>query len=87
MERKQNYDKLNIQLSYMSDDELHKIIDKEQKKERRGETSIIEIDKIKIFVKSIVLTDLEYKNKYDTSNLFNLPLFYNYGIGSAGINC
>ncbi len=36
MERKQNYDKLNIQLSYMSDDELHKIIDKEQKKKRWG---------------------------------------------------
>ena len=87
MERKQNYEKLNIQLSYMSDDELHKIIDKEQKTQGWGETSIIEIDKIKIFVKSIVLTDLEYKNKYDTSNLFNLPLFYNYGIGSAGINC
>ena len=51
MERKQNYEKLNIQLSYMSDDELHKIIDKEQKKQGWGETSIIEIDKIKIFVK------------------------------------
>jgi len=87
MERKQNYDKLNIQLSYMSDDELHKIIDKEQKKQGCGETSIIEIDKIKIFVKSIVLTELEYNNKYDTSNLFNLPLFYNYGLCSAGINC
>ena len=36
MYRKQNYEKLNIQLSYMSDDELHKIIDKEQKKQGWG---------------------------------------------------
>jgi len=52
-----------------------------------GENTIIEINKKKIFVKSIIITDLEYKNKYNTSNLYNLPLYYNYGIGSAGINC
>ena len=33
------------------------------------------------------MTELEYKNKYNTSNLFNLPLYYNYGLGSYGINC
>lgn len=24
---------------------------------------------------------------YKTSNIHNLPLFYNYGIGSAGFGC
>ena len=24
---------------------------------------------------------------FDTSNLYNLPTYYNYPIGSAGINC
>lgn len=38
-------------------------------------------------MKKIPLTTLEYNNMFDTSNLYNLPTFYNYPIGSAGINC
>jgi len=86
MNRINNYNKLNVQLNYISDDEIIKIIGK-TKKSGFGANTTIEIDKIKIFVKSIILTELEYKNKYNTSNLFNLPLYYNYGIGSYGINC
>ena len=40
-----------------------------------------------VFMKKIPLTTLEYNNMFDTSNLYNLPTFYNYPIGSAGINC
>jgi len=86
MNRIKNYNKLNVQLNYISDDEIIKIIGKHKKSGFSANTTI-EIDKIKIFVKSIILTELEYKNKYNTSNLFNLPLYYNYGIGSYGINC
>ena len=86
MNRINNYNKLNVQLNYISDDEIIKIIGKTKKSGFSANTTI-EIDKIKIFVKSIILTELEYKNKYNTSNLFNLPLYYNYGIGSYGINC
>src|SRR5271166_3328680 len=44
------------------------------------------IDGTRIFVKKIPLTDLERKaeNTFSTANLFHLPLFYQYGIGSAG---
>ncbi len=84
--RIENYNKLNVQLNYISDDEIIKMIGK-QKKTRFSANTTIEVNKIKIFVKSIILTELEYDNKHNTSNLFNLPLYYNYGVGSYGINC
>lgn len=51
-----------------------------------GENYITTMSDSKIFIKSLKITQKEYDNKFDTSNLFNLPTFYNYGIGSAGIN-
>jgi len=63
MNRINNYNKLNVQLNYISDDEIIKIIGK-QKKSGFSANTTIEIDKIKIFVKSIIITELEYKNKY-----------------------
>jgi hypothetical protein len=51
-----------------------------------SQTGVIEIDGVKVFVKKISLTDLERApgNERATTNLFDLPLFYQYGVGSAG---
>ncbi len=52
-----------------------------------GGTSVqIQIENIPIFVKKVPLTELELKpeNFMSTANLFNLPMCYQYGIGSAG---
>jgi hypothetical protein len=89
MDRVQKYDKINTKLSYISDKEILQLIKKKEDvaKSSYGENTTIKIYNTKIFVKSIILTELEYNNKYNTSNLFNLPLYYNYGIGSYGINC
>jgi hypothetical protein len=32
------------------------------------------------------VTDLEYNNLLSTKNLYDLPTYYNYGVGSAGFN-
>src|SRR3990167_2531037 len=51
-----------------------------------GTSRILTIDNAPIFVKKIPLTDLERlpENWRSTANLFNLPTFYHYGVGSAG---
>lgn len=51
-----------------------------------GKSALIYIDEIPVFVKTIPLTDLEQlpQNFGSTANLFNLPLCYQYGVGSAG---
>lgn len=38
----------------------------------------------KVFVKRIPLTDLGHENPFSARNLYSLPTFYNYGVGSAG---
>ncbi|WP_328541016.1 protein kinase family protein [Streptomyces sp. NBC_00344] len=50
---------------------------------RRGE---MEVAGIPVFVKRIPLTDIELRPDHvrSTANLFELPLFYQYGVGSAG---
>lgn len=51
-----------------------------------GTSSILKIDEQMVFVKRIALTDLERKaeNFLSTANLFDLPLFFQYRLGSAG---
>jgi hypothetical protein len=51
-----------------------------------GNSALLTIDDSCIFVKKIPLTDLEREPKHimSTANLFELPLFQQYGIGLAG---
>jgi hypothetical protein len=51
-----------------------------------GKSVLLEVDGTSVFVKQIPLTDLERRpeNVHSTANLFGLPVFCQYGIGSIG---
>ena len=49
-----------------------------------GSHQTIEVDGTRVFVKRIPVTDVEHANWSSTRNHHELPLFYNYGVGSAG---
>ncbi|MGW7448401.1 protein kinase family protein [Kitasatospora sp. NPDC054795] len=51
-----------------------------------GRSAELDIDGTRVFVKRVPLTDIESRpeNVRSTANLFGLPLFYQYGVGSAG---
>ncbi|NUR03751.1 MAG: protein kinase family protein [Streptomyces sp.] len=51
-----------------------------------GKTVLLEVDGIPVFVKQVPLTDLERRpeNAHSTANLFAVPSFCQYGIGSFG---
>ncbi|MGH2604516.1 MAG: protein kinase family protein, partial [Dehalococcoidia bacterium] len=51
-----------------------------------GTTGSLRVDGVPVFVKQVPLTDLERRPEHQrsTANLFRLPTFYQYGIGSAG---
>src|SRR3954469_24311443 len=51
-----------------------------------GSTGIVDVDGVEVFVKQVPVTDVELAAPHDTSNLFGLPGFYQYGIGSAGFS-
>ncbi|MFD4522787.1 protein kinase family protein [Streptomyces sp. NPDC058470] len=51
-----------------------------------GRSAEMEVEGTRVFVKRVPLTDLELQPEHvrSTANLFELPLFYQYGVGSAG---
>ncbi|GAA3786469.1 hypothetical protein GCM10022226_00710 [Sphaerisporangium flaviroseum] len=51
-----------------------------------GRSVELDIDGTRVFVKRVPLTDVELRpeNARSTANLFGLPMFYQYGVGSAG---
>jgi hypothetical protein len=51
-----------------------------------GKSALIDIDDTPVFIKRVPLTDLELqsKNFMSTANIFDLPMCYQYGVGSAG---
>ncbi len=51
-----------------------------------GRSAEMEIEGIRVFVKRVPLTDIELQPECvrSTANVYELPLFYQYGVGSAG---
>lgn len=51
-----------------------------------GRSAEMDVDGIRVFVKRVPLTDIEMQPEHmrSTANVFGLPLFYQYGVGSAG---
>lgn len=78
--------KVTPQLAALSDSDLQVLLEKAKplSKGIGGTCMLLHIDDVPVFVKKIPLTDLERKHYRSTKNIFNLPLCYQYGIGSAG---
>ena len=51
-----------------------------------GGSVVLGVDGVPVFAKRIPLTDRELAHPRSTANLFGLPLFCQYGIGSPGFN-
>ena len=51
-----------------------------------GRSAELDIEGTRVFIKRVPLTDAETqpRNHRSTANVFGLPMFYQYGIGSAG---
>lgn len=82
------YYQINTKLSYVTDARMQKYLSTGSAKINGLRSNIIfELDNDKIFCKKIRITKLEHDNMMNTSNMFDLPLYYNYGVGSEGINC
>ena len=83
------YNNLTNKLLYMNNSSINELINKQKKSNiniKWGEAGTIKINNIKIFYKKIPLAKLFYESGMTSANLYNLPAYYNYGYGSAGIN-
>ena len=89
-QRRRIHDQVAARLGALSDEQLTAALADQAVTWRDSvhgsQSGAIDVDGVKVFVKMISLTDLERAadNEGSTANLFDLPLFYQYGVGSAG---
>jgi len=85
--RIEKHNKISNKLKSISDQKLYKLLMQASiVKQGNGTTLNLDIEGTHVFAKQIPLTDLENKaeNIGSTANLFNLPMYYQYGVGSTG---
>ncbi|MFI0214894.1 protein kinase family protein [Streptomyces lydicus] len=82
------YGTVATRLSLLSDRRLGEVVDAAAPLGSGvgGRSAELDVDGTRVFVKRVPLTDIELRpeNARSTANLFGLPLFYQYGVGSAG---
>jgi hypothetical protein len=85
--RRRTHDVLAARLAALSDDQLSDLLAATASSRANihgNQSGVIDVEGAKVFVKKLALTDLERTHEGSTANLFDLPLFYQYGVGSAG---
>jgi serine/threonine protein kinase len=87
--RRRAHDLLAPRLAALSDDHLAALLAQAPSWRDHvlgNQSGTLVVEGVKIFIKKIALTDLEREpgNEGSTANLFGLPHFYQYGVGSAG---
>lgn len=82
------YGTVSTQLSLLSDHQLGEAVEAATPLGSGigGRSAELDINGTRVFVKRIPLTDTELRpeNVRSTANVFELPMFYQYGVGSAG---
>ena len=82
--RREMYSQLSSQIALLNDAQVRGLLDNTQSQNGWGKTQTLELGPSKVFLKRIPITDLEYANQFSTRNLYDLPMYYHYGVGSAG---
>ncbi|TBR57727.1 hypothetical protein B4U84_17280 [Westiellopsis prolifica IICB1] len=83
--RRKRYFKLSSQIAQLDNVQLRSQLGDNQSSLGWGLTHTIVLGQSKVFVKRIPVTNIEYDNLFSTKNLYDLPTYFNYGLGSAGL--
>jgi hypothetical protein len=85
--RRRNQAEFTTLLEALSDDQVAGLMDGGADWRRGvggGRSGLVEVGGRSVFLKTINVTALELANRGSTANLYALPTFYQYGVGSAG---
>jgi len=82
--RRSAYFKFNSQLAQLDDRQVRTLLKSVPEPHVWGSNGTVKLGGKKLFVKRLPLTKLEAENGHGTKNLYRLPTYYNYGVGSAG---
>ncbi len=75
---------LSSRMTQMQDAHLRSLLDASPPRAGWGRNHTLDIGGSTVFVKRVPVTDREYDNLLSTKNLYGLPTYYNYGVGSGG---
>ena len=81
--RRQTYFQLNSRLAELDNTQVGSLLGGIDFTDG-GKPNLVKLGKQRIFVKRLPLTKLEYANQFSTANLYRLPTYFNYGVGSYG---
>lgn len=86
MNRKDKYKVVSEAINQLNHEEIKNLLleGKTVHKGIGGTGAKLEIKSIPVFAKRIPLTEVEFNNPFSTKNLFDLPTYYQYGVGSTG---
>lgn len=82
--RRKKYFQLSSQIAQLDEAQLQSLFNNSELSTGWGINHTIILWQSKVFVKRIPVTNLEYDNLFSTKNLYDLPTYFNYGVGSAG---
>ncbi|MBW4635639.1 MAG: hypothetical protein KME30_28280 [Iphinoe sp. HA4291-MV1] len=83
--RRKRYFKLSSQIAQLDNVQLRSLFDDSESSTGWGINHTIVLGQSKVFVKRVPVTNIEYNNLFSTKNLYDLPTYFNYGLGSAGL--
>jgi hypothetical protein len=82
MDRLARHSRVATELALLGDEQLTTLLrNAEGRASIGGTTSVVDVAGASVFVKKVPLTDLEREHVRSTANLFELPTFYQYGVG------
>lgn len=88
MTRNEKYELLSSKFESLNDKKIEELLEKPLSASSGlgGKTGEVNLNQHKVFFKRIPLTDTELtsENKLSTTNFFNLPIYFQYGLGSLG---
>ncbi|NJK69375.1 MAG: hypothetical protein HC789_08235 [Microcoleus sp. CSU_2_2] len=85
--RRQKYFNLSSQIAQLDNSQLHSLFENSESILSSlgwGKNHTIALGQSQVFVKRLPVTNIEYDNLFSTRNLYNLPTYCNYGVGSFG---
>ncbi|GAA1312664.1 serine/threonine protein phosphatase [Saccharothrix xinjiangensis] len=85
-DRRARHDELSAALSSYDDDALAALVAAEETVGVGGGSAVLDVGGLPVFVKRVPLTDLELSHPRSTANLFDLPVFCQYGVAGPGFN-
>jgi hypothetical protein len=83
--RRKLYFDLSSRIALLDKARLQSLFEESDTLASWGKNQVITLGRSKVFVKRVPVTDLEYDNMFSTRNIYDIPTFYNYGFGSAGL--